>query len=320
MNLDVVTVGKAGFDIFLSGKELKPGLVSRDDMLNLQNNHSYDAEHSVYEIGGSAINSAITFARQGIKTGCIARTGKDYLASQIKAVIKRENISPELLVNIPEHHTDLDVHIVTERANEIVISYQNSNDSLRAKDLKFPDLYARLLYIAEVPNDFKAFKYLAELAKISGAEIWANLNDLKFYKRKQLNYVLSNLTGLMMPIHFATRLFNDVTDEREIIRQVLAFGPKSVLLYDVYNEAYASVDKAFYQSGTYKNINPLDKTGSEDVFAAAFAAGIFQGKSVTEALTLASANACSVLEVFGARSGILKKPAIRPMNIIIGEI
>jgi sugar/nucleoside kinase (ribokinase family) len=56
-------------------------------------------------------------------------------------------------------------------------------------------------------------------------------------------------------------------------------------------------------------------TGSEDVFSAAYMAAIFQNKSIPEALTLASANACSVMEIFGTRTGILKKPALRTMKV-----
>ena len=56
MNLDVLVIGKTGFDIFVTGKELKPGLVDRDGSVTLLNNHTYGADHSVYEVGGSGMN------------------------------------------------------------------------------------------------------------------------------------------------------------------------------------------------------------------------------------------------------------------------
>ena len=52
MNLDVLVVGKTGFDIFVTGKELKPGLIDREGSLTLLNNHIYSADHSVYEVSG----------------------------------------------------------------------------------------------------------------------------------------------------------------------------------------------------------------------------------------------------------------------------
>ena len=320
MNLDVLVVGKAGFDIFVTGKDLKPGLIDRDNSLTLINNHYYAADHSVYEVGGAGLNSAITFARQGLKAGCISRTGKDYLANQIKIIQKYEGLEPELLVNNPEHHTDMDFHIVTERASEILIGYENSNNSLKAKDFRFPDLTTRILYLSELPADFKLFKYLASWAKMHGAQMFLNLDSLKSYAGRHINYVLGSVEHIMLPIDSASKVFNEVLDPREIIRQLLAFGAKTVLLYDVTKEAYACMDKSLFSCDTYKKINPLDMTGANDAFAAGFASMIIQKRSVVEALTLASANACSVMEIFGSRSGILKKPALRSMKVESEEI
>jgi sugar/nucleoside kinase (ribokinase family) len=320
MNLDVLVIGKTGFDIFVSGKELKPGLVDRDGSVTLLNNHAYGADHSVYEVGGSGMNAAITFARQGIKAGCISRTGKDYLANQIKLVQKNEGLEPELIINKPEHHTDLNFHIVTDRASEILINYENSNNSLSSKDFNYPDLTTRTVYLSELPTDFRLYKYLAKWAKMHGAQIFLNMDDPKGYRTSQINYVLSTAENIMMSLQAGASIFNEVFDAKEIIRQLLAFGARTVLLYDVTQEAYACVDKSLFTCGTYKNLNPLDLTGANDVFAAGFASMLIQKRSIVEALTFASANACSVMEVMGTRAGILKKPALRSMKVESGDL
>ena len=320
MNLDIITVGSVGFDIFISGKSIKPSLMSKDDSITLQSGAQYQVDHSVYEAGGPGLNSAICFARQGIKTGCIARTGKDHLANQIKIILKHEGIEHELLINNPEHHTDLDIHIVTERAQDIDLSYKNSVNSLRGHDVRFPGLTARALYLAELPVDFKLFKFFVEWAKSCGASLIANVTSTSGYKTKQMNYALSRLTSMMMPIDFASSFFDGVSDSAEIIRQLSALGSKSVLLYDVSKESYAFHDQTMYSCGTYKKVNPLDMTGANDIFAASYASAIFQQKTVPEALTFASANACSVLEVFGTRAGVLRKPALRTIKVETGVL
>lgn len=320
MNLDILVIGKAGFDIFVTGKELKPGLVDRDGTITLFNNHVYNADHSVYEVGGSGMNAAITFSRQGIKAGCIARTGKDYLANQIKLVQKNEALEPELTINKPEHHTDLNIHIVTERASEILINYENSNNSLSSKDFSYPDLTTRVVYLSELPSDFRLYKYLIKWARMHGAQVFLNIDDTKGYRTSQINFVLGTAENILMSMKVGAAIFNDVLDPKEIIRQLLAFGAKTVLLYDVTQEAYACVDKSLFTCGTYKKLNPLDLTGANDVFAAGFTSMLIQKRSVVEALTFASANACSVMEVMGTRAGILKKPALRAMKVESGEL
>ena len=320
MNLDIISVGSAGFDIFISGKDIRPSQFASDGTLELQDNNSYDIEHSVYEAGGTGLNAAITFARQGIKTGCIARTGKDHLANQIKIIAKHEELESELLVSNPEHHTDMNIHMVTERSHEIKLDYQNSANSLKASDIRFPELSARLVYLAELPTDLRLYKFFENWAKIKGAQLALNLSSSKGYKRSHLNFVLSSVDRIMMPMYFASELFGGVSDPAELTRQLIALGTKSVLLYDVNKEAYAYEDSTLYSCGQYKNINALDFTGAEDVFSASYTASVFQQKSVAEALTFASANACSVLEVFGARAGILKKPALRTIKVQTGGL
>ncbi len=320
MNLDVVCAGSAGFDIFISGRELKPSQFIRDNELVMRNDSIYNVDHTVYEVGGSGINSAITFARQGIKTGCIAKTGKDNLANQIKITAKHEEVEHELLINSPEHHTDMNIHIVTERSHAISLVYKNSIKSLRVKEIKFPDLSTRLLYLSELPSDFKIFKFFENWARRGGAQLVLNIQDAKQYKRHHFNFVLASVDRIMMPISFAIKLFDGVTDPQEILRQLNALGAKSILLYDINNEAYAYEDSTVYSCGRYKNINPLDSTGAEDAFAASYMASVFQQKTIPECLTIASANACSVMGAFGARAGILKKPALRTIKVKIGVL
>ena len=146
MDYDIVTIGSAGFDIYLSGKSIKPSLMSIDNSIKLENDTKYNVEHSVYEAGGEALNSAILFARQGIATGIIAKMGKDHLANQIKIIAKHEGIGTDLIVNKPEHHTDLRIHLVTERNHEIELAYHNSGNSLRAKDVKYPKLKSKIIW------------------------------------------------------------------------------------------------------------------------------------------------------------------------------
>lgn len=314
MNLDIVSIGSAGFDIFISGKDLKPSQIARDDSITLLAGAKYKIDHAVYEVGGSGMNSAITFGRQGIKVGCIARTGKDHLANQIKIVAKYEQIEQELLINNPEHHTDMNMHIVTDRGHEISLCYGNSFQSLRGNNLRFPGLKARLLYLAELPYNFKLYKFFSAWAKANKAQIAVNITDLHDFRQKQLNYILTTADIVMLPIYLASQIFNGISDPIEIIRQLNAFGAKSILLYDSMKEAYAFEDSTVYGCGTYRKLNPLDLTGCDDVFCAGYLSAHFQQKSIPEALTLASANACSVAEVFGTRAGILKKPALRTIK------
>ncbi len=314
MNFDIISVGSAGFDIFVSGKELKPGLLQNESAISLLDDHSYNIEHTVYETGGSGLNSALTFARQGIKTACLSKTGRDHLANQIKIVARHENIGTELFVNKPEHHTDMCIHIVTERMNEIRLNYLNSLHSLRGKDLRFPGLKTRVLYLAELPTDFKLAKFLALWARANGAQLVTHISSSSSYRPKQLEYLLKRSSKLLVQAYHLTQFGFDRSNAVDAIRYFQSLGIQSALVYDVQGSSYAFEDQTVYTVGQFRKTNPLDLTGASDVYAASYLAGLFQQKSVPEALTFASANAISVMSVMGTRSGILRKPALRTMK------
>lgn len=315
MNLDVICVGVARFDIFVNSKDVRSSQMARSEVLELSVGSNYKIDHAVYEVGGSGINSAIVFARQGIKAGCIARTGQDHLSNQLKVIAKHENLEPGLFINNPEHHSDMSIHLVTERNHELTLTYENSFNAMRSKNLRLPGVKAGLLYMAELPVNFRLYEHLVAWAKINCIDLAINLKNFHNYHQKQMNYVLSTASKILMPIAYAYEVFNETRDPLEIIRQLNAFGATSVVLYDVAREAYAYEDNTVYSCGVYKKLNPLDMTGCDDVFCAGYLAADMRQMSVPDALTMASAMSCSVSEVFGARAGILKKPALRTINI-----
>lgn len=315
MSLDVLCIGSSRFDVFISGKGLKPDKFSLENKIELKNDSSYEIEHAIYEAGGSALNSSILFARQGIKAGCLSMTGKDHLANQIKIIAKHEGVEINNIISRTQHHTDLSIHIITDRAHEVNLSYNRSSFYMRSKDTKLPNLRTNLIYFAELPDDFKTFKYYVNWAKINKSEIYINLKDFKNYKKRQLNFVLSNSQKVFIPLILAEAYFGGEISPEEIIRNLCGIGAKSVVLYDVISNSYAYEDETIYICSTYKKINPLDMTGSEDVFAAGYISAIINNKNIPEALTMASANACAVMEIFGTRIAILKKPALRTVKV-----
>lgn len=315
MNLDVVCFGSAGFDIYINGKDLKPKLAARDNLLELKSDTTYPIDHCVYEAGGSGLNAAIVFSRQGIKTGLVARTGKDHLGNQVKIIAKHEGIEPEMLISNAEHHTDMNIRIVTGRNHEIDMAYQNSSNSLRAKDIKYPGLRTKMIYLAELPADFKIYRLLANWSELNDVDFVVNLSDLKNYRKKQINYVVSSSSKLLLTTKIAQELFGGSDEPNSIIQSLIDMNAKSILLYDAMNESCFYQDGKLYKDGPYKKANPLDITGTNDVFAAGFVAANFLGKDIAQSMTMASAMANSVMSVLGVRTAILTKPSLRTMKI-----
>ncbi|MEI6850126.1 MAG: PfkB family carbohydrate kinase, partial [archaeon] len=54
-------------------------------------------------------------------------------------------------------------------------------------------------------------------------------------------------------------------------------------------------------------INPVDKTGAGDAFAAGFVYSMIKGKSIQEAMDAGHKEALSVMAYIGAKNNLLKK-------------
>src|SRR3989344_3290502 len=73
MKYDVITIGSASRDVFLNSSEFKildNNESSTGQMMGLPLGSKMEIKKIVFATGGSGTNTAVTFARQGLKTAC----------------------------------------------------------------------------------------------------------------------------------------------------------------------------------------------------------------------------------------------------------
>jgi sugar/nucleoside kinase (ribokinase family) len=75
-----------------------------------------------------------------------------------------------------------------------------------------------------------------------------------------------------------------------------------------------------YQAGEYVKARAVDRLGAGDAFGSGFVAGIAKGLVMEDALSLAAANASSVVAQVGAKTGILKTPRVKRMKLKISSL
>jgi sugar/nucleoside kinase (ribokinase family) len=84
--------------------------------------------------------------------------------------------------------------------------------------------------------------------------------------------------------------------------------------------AYASAGGKLYQAGQYQKVKPVDRLGAGDAFGSGFVAALAKGLAIEDALTLASANATSVVAQIGAKTGILKTQRVKRMKLKVSSL
>ena len=77
--LDVISIGGATIDIFVKSRQF----IVDNNLISLTHSSKNEIDKSLICSGGGATNSAVSFARLGLKSTCISLVGQDNLRSYI---------------------------------------------------------------------------------------------------------------------------------------------------------------------------------------------------------------------------------------------
>lgn len=165
------------------------------------------------------------------------------------------------------------------------------------------------IYIAGFSGEsVKVFEPLVEFAEAKKIKIALNpgrdqmTKDLEVLKKMlpKIDILIVNQeeAGLITGIDYKNEgeIFKKI-DEMMPGIAVMTKGPEGVAVSDGKNIYRAGIPESGY----------VDRTGSGDAFGSGFVAAIIQGKDISYAIQLATANATSVIQKIGAKNGLLKK-------------
>jgi len=94
----------------------------------------------------------------------------------------------------------------------------------------------------------------------------------------------------------------------EILQSLHRIGPRTVVVTDGPEGAYASDGSCRYRVPAYPDPSPpTERTGAGDAFASALIAGLVKGLPLPEALAWAPVNAMSVVQDVGSQTGLLSE-------------
>ncbi len=323
---DVISIGTATRDVYL----ISPHFKVVKDKKHLEKMGFPSGEATCFALGskvevadiffttgGGAVNAASTFARQGLRTGALVTLGNDAHGSAVVQELKRERVSV-LPVIRKGSRTAYSTLLLDKGGERTILSYRQSEDNLRLRDIPFGKLKARWVYVATGTIDLPTLHGLVK--RLHKAKIKIAINPsrhtIAFGKKKlaplfeQVNTVIMNreeasiLTGIPyeQPRKTFVRLHELVPGVA-----VMTEGAKGVMVSDGFT---------LYEAGVFKERAVVDRTGAGDAFGAGFVAGLIHRNeecrlglcdedNVRYAIRLASANATAKIEAMGGKTGLL---------------
>ncbi len=261
----------------------------------------------VIEAVGNAANAAVSFAKLGLNAGLVSNVGADAWGRDIINALGKHGVDARFVhVNqnkvsnyhyvlwykdertILIKHEEYDYHWPRFRANDVPKWVYFSSISKNA--LNYHD------EVVEWLNDHPDVKLAFQPGTF---QIEAGTERLKeLYKRTEV-VVLNREEAVIVT-------GGNHDDLHDLMNRMHSFGPKTVVITDGPDGAYASDGQNRFKMPNYPDpAPPVERTGAGDSFASALVAALAKGATLEAALLWAPINSMNVVQHVGAQEGLL---------------
>ncbi len=309
-DFDVISIGSAARDVFLgdlnfiklSGEQFPTGQGIGFDL-----GSKYEAKKLVLTTGGGGTNTAVTFARQGLKTACIGAIADDLNGQEILKELEVEGVDVSLFQKHEGDYTAYSVILVDPSAERTILSYKGEGQHLEGMSLNLDDVKTKWFFVSSLGGHVEVLHKVVTWATANGAKLAINPGT------KELALGLSALAPLMK--NFSIVFMNQeeaaqllgvpFTDEETIFKKMDELIGGIFVMTNGHEGVKVSDGQHIWSAGV-PDSPVVERTGAGDGFAAAFVAEYSRSGDISKSIQIATANASSVVTQYGAKAGILK--------------
>jgi len=272
----------------------------------------YEEEIEVPGVGNAA-NAAVAASKLGMQTGFLSDVGSDEVGEKIIRSLHAHKVSTEFV----RVHMGL-------RSNYHYVLWYGADRTILIKHEDYPYNWPEIRSYQK-----PEWIYLSSIAE-SGEPIHRGLSkylkenpEIKFAFQPgtfQIREGHTKLSGLYERCsifaankeEFQQILHSTSSSEKELITKMHKLGPKTVLLTDGPNGAFASDGTRIVFMSPYPDPQPpVDRTGAGDAYATTFTVAIAKGHSLEDALAWAGINSMGVVQKIGAQAGLLTSAELK---------
>ena len=325
---DVITIGTATRDVFLTSKLFKvindPKHLKKIGILTGEAEcfalgAKIEIDNPVFTTGGGAANTAVAFARQGLKTALLVKLGRDTAGQRILKELKKEKIIAFPVFD-KKLNTDYAVILLAPSGERTILVHHGASGNLKAEEIPFKKIKSRWAYIAPGKIPFstllKIYSRLEKQRTLIAINPSKHLVEMGIAKLKP---ILSKSKVVILNREEASYLTKiNYREEKKIFKKFDKIIPGIAVMTDGANGVMVSDGKKIYSAKAFKERGVVDETGAGDAFASGFVTGLIRtkekcdknkcdSKNIAYAIRLGSANAASTIEKIGATEGILTK-------------
>ena len=319
---DVITIGGSTQDIFVESDRGKifniETISSKESYLCFDYGAKIEMDNVAYDIGGGACNAAVNLSNLGLNTGIITKIGDDLTAKAITQRFNERNIDTSMVIQSKEDNTGFSIILTSYEGDRTVLTHRGANNTINESEIDFEKInHSKWLYVASLSGESNlVLDKLAEYVENSGVNMAFNpgstqlkrgIEDLKKTLEKAEILVLnrseaSMVTGISNKSPEQPSICDD--NLKEIIVKLRKYCPNTVVITEGKRGAYAFNGKKLYYCPIFPS-KVVSTLGAGDAFSSTFVASMIKyKKNIEKSLKLASINSASVVQSFGAQSGL----------------
>lgn len=313
--LDILSVGDVVTDAFIKLLDDEERVEKRPDgsWLAIPFGTKVPFDHvEVIEAVGNASNASVAFARLGLKSGLVSNVGGDTWGRDIIKALNDSKVDTRFIHINPGRKSNY--HYVLWYKEERTILIKHENYDYHWPRFRLIDI-PKWIYFSSVSEH--ALDYHDAIASWLDAhppvklafqpgtfQIEAGVERLKhLYRRTEL---------LACNREEAVTICGGKHDDiHNLLDRLHELGPKTVVISDGHEGAYASDGQNRYKMPIYPDPKPpYERTGAGDAFTSTFVAALARGSDIAGALLWAPINSMSVVQKVGAQAGLLNEKKI----------
>lgn len=319
---DIITIGGATQDIFVETDKAQimkiETVSSKESRLCFDYGAKIEADNTAYDIGGGAANAAVNFAGLGFNTGIIVKLGKDLTAGAVLQRLKEKNVDDSMIIHSKTEKTGFSIILTSYEGDRTVIMDRGANSTIKESEIDFEKInHSKWLYAASLSGKSNlVLDKIAEYAEENGVNMAVNpgsaqlkrgTDNLKKILEKAEILILNRseaaiLTGILNnPPEYPSRSDNNLKD---MLCKIKTTCPNITVITEGKRGAYAYDGEKLFYCPTFPT-KVVSTLGAGDAFSSTFVAGMIKyDNNIEKSLKIASINSASVVQSFGAQSGL----------------
>jgi len=303
---DVITVGSATIDVFVDTEDglFRPCKRCKGHV-NVPFGSKILIEKLKFFTGGGGTNTAVGFARLGLKTAWIGKLGDDQTGKTVLAELKKERVDTRLAAVAKGKTSGYSIILDAKGHDRTILAHKGCNDELSPSDVSLGKIKTNWIYCSsQMGRSLSTLTRIIRYSKKKGIFIAFNPSTYMITEeRAAVARILKMTETLIFNKEEAGLLVGDAPI-RKMIERIHKMGPKYVVVTDGKNGAWGSDGNEVWFCKA-PGVPVVEATGAGDSFATGFVAGIMKGMPVDEAMKIGMVESASVIQYIGAKNILL---------------